>query len=341
MSRRWRDLVLGFILAITTLEACQSRLAPISQRPLAPGRSTKDKTTSNGPEEVLLKQLDYQVVPKTPLHAYGSLYQPKNRRNQLFADQPVAEPNTYLDVAVMMNRQPGAKSQGEKEAVTSSPAPLVAGAAEGAKEPTVPDSDLAALLPKQFPHLDGGATNPAVLKTLKFNVLHRLDNGDAILGLRRVTENDNETKVVEIRARLASAALMREKSEFTTRDLSEVEIKEVNQGELTVRRSSGWEDEYTLIMSGFTEAKSRLAQDLDERQKLIDQSKVQLQTKVESFSKERQQVAKERERLSKEKAQLDKKMQDLSTEVDEQKKAIEALKPQEPKPGNEREGTKK
>ena len=348
------------IVVMCMVSACQGRVATLSQRePVFPPQSseTRDKGESHAPEEVLLKRKNISVVPKQPNRIHGSLYEPGHTRNHLFSDVPRAAPGSYLDVAVVLSRQtgkPGAPAAGAATAAGAAPAataPAGAAPAAAGSSPPAPDAsakaggppkedDLAQILPKQFPHLDGGAANPPIVRNLKMNVLRRLDNGDAIVMMTRTTQNDNETKSVEVKARVPAAALERT-TPLATSDLVDVAIAEVNHDELITRSSSGWEDEYTLLMSGFSEAKSRLAQEVESQRLAVDKATKQLETKLEGFGKERNAVAKERERVAKEKSELDKKLGDLEKTVDDQKKTIESLQPPETKPGTAKDGAKK
>jgi hypothetical protein len=302
----------------------------------------RDKSGNDALSEVLLKRREISVVPKSPNRSYGSLYEPGHSRNQLFADHKRNEVNSYLDIAVVLNRQLKPRLANENNGAQNAPdgqgggqAPAVASDAGGQPD----TSDLDKILPKQFPHLDGGKENPLIPRSLRFKILRRYDNGDALVAFNRVTENDNETKVLDIKAKLPASALA--KKEITTADLVEVDFGEVNQGEFIERRSSGWEDEYTLLVGGFSEAQSRLAQDLDARTKQLDAARAQLAAKLESFGKERNSVAKERERLAKEREEVDKKLSELQQTVEDQQKTIEDLKPIEQKPGDAKEGAKK
>jgi chromosome segregation ATPase len=126
----------------------------------------------------------------------------------------------------------------------------------------------------------------------------------------------------------------------TTNDLVDVRWSEKTGQELATRQSSRWEDEYSLRLSGFREAKSKAAAEMEEQQRRLNDTKEALTQRLKNFSKERQAYTKERAEIFDKNTKQTEKMNELETKVKEQQEEIATLKPAE-ETVSEEDGAKK
>ena len=241
----------------------------------------------------------------------GSLYNLEDQRNNLFTKDIKDQVGDYIDVSVVSNRM-----ESPKQADAAKPQDPAAGT------PAQKEENLEDTLIKALPNLDPGKNSPVIIKKLKMRITQRLPNGDVKATLYRDSKSGDETKVIQVNA-LVPGELLRARKEVTTSDLADVEWSEINDGVLMQRQSLSWEDEYTLRLSGFDEAKSKGAQELDEKRKQLGDVRDQLENKIKSFSNERRQFSKDRDDLGKKAAELSAKEKDYQDKINQQQQTIE------------------
>lgn len=160
------------------------------------------------------------------------------------------------------------------------------------------DSDaLTAELLKGLPLLqpeDG--SNKKVITKIKAKVVERLENGDLVVEAQRSSEGVSGRNSVFFRATVPSDRLKKSNTAEIT-DLADVVFQEVGPNGVMDRKSSGWEDEYSLRFSGFVESPSRLASKLDGDRKSLISMRNRFENRLKSFKNEREKIAKEREDL--------------------------------------------
>lgn len=299
-----------FIL-FTNLLACSS-IVPISQRDS--GRmgdlrvSSRPILENEASPPIYTKRTDIGVSPKQVENRSGSLYRVEDSRNQLFAE---ALPGVggYIDVEVASNRLDAKKSDAPGGAAPSAPA--------GANAPGKNEQkaeELEQTLIKALPDLDPGQNNPVLIKTFKMRVMRILDNGDYVVQYDRVSQSADDASTLTAKARVPYDAVAKN-AKVTTSDLRDVEFFAMNSAENITRQSSGWEDDYTLRLSGFSEAKSRVVQELAAKREQLENVKKQMRTRLETMGSERRLVAKERDRLAKQRADLEQKEQEMNQKV--------------------------
>jgi hypothetical protein len=312
-------LILCLLIA-ATVSSCLSRLGARSRR----GFDTIDKegtgrahslglTNEDGRQTELFTRTGNPEIRKVQNpDNNGSLYDLEDERNNLFTKDTKDQVGDYIEVAVVSNRADPAKPADPK---AQDPA-----AAGGAAAPK--GDDLADTLIKALPNLDPGKNSPVLIKKFKMRITKRLPNGDVKASLYRESKNGEEVHAIQVNA-VVPGELLRARKDITTNDLADVEWNESNEGILMQRQSVNWEDEYTLRLSGFDEAKSKGAQELDEKRKQLGDVRDQLENRIKSFSNERKQLSKDRDDLGKKAAELDSKEKGYQNKIEEQQRTIE------------------
>lgn len=296
------------VLAIASIVGGCSSIVPISQRGIggAPGElhvSARPVDTDERPADAYVKRSKLRIERKPGPSQTGSLFQSDNAANYLASEPPLAPGSAVL---VKVASKAGAKGEGETAGDSR-------GAAGGPAAGDV-GADLEAII-KSLPNLDAGSANPPLVKQFRMIVTRILDNGDYEGVYKRVSQSGSESNAFEINARIPREVAVN-RGDVSTTDLSDVTFFESRDGALTTRESSEWEDEYTLRLSGFTEARSQAALDLEGKRQQLDEAKKKVETKLQTMGAERRQVAKERETLAKEKNELDQKMRQLNEELE-------------------------
>ena len=235
-------------------------------------------------------------------------------RAYLFGFERPIEVGTYLEVKIGSNR-------------TDPPA---AGAADSASAKSK-EVDEASLI-KALPNLEAGAKDkPVLVKTIKMQILERFDNGDVLVMYRRRSMQQGQAAEILVTARLSAAALSRAEQVSTT-DLADIDWHQSALGELVERKSTNWEDEYSLRISGFDETKSKVAAGLDEKREQLKVVRDKLENELKAFDGQRRIMTTERANLLDEKAKDTAKIEGLNTENSDLKKQVEDLTPKDPAP---------
>ncbi len=325
--------VLHIVIALAVLTVgCLPSIKQISGRNPDLFDKESDKVTGNSrpvgnpPPDLFVKEKKLIIKDVEEENDSGSLFNVDDERNYLFASTGPQTVGRYLDIFVVSNRADAAKAS-------------KTGAVKTPEEQKVEDlaksqDDIQKELLGSLPDLNPAGTpdDPALLKSFKVRIAHRYLNGDVLAMLSRRSTTDNQIKDVKIETRIPFNRLTSGEP-LTTRDLIDVRYHENDAGEITDRTSTGWEDEYSLRLSGFDEAKSKGATDLaDKRRKLEDATK-KLETRIKSFGEERSQLSKQKEELTAKTGAQDEKVKTLEEKVKEQEGIIEDLKPQD-KPGD-------
>jgi hypothetical protein len=267
----------------------------------------------------------------------GSLFNPEDERNYLFTSKGPLNVGRFLKINIVANR-------GEKKSA-SAKAP-----ADKDKKQAENVDDIEKELLAGLPDLTPGKKDPPTLQaSFKMQIVHRYDNGDVLARMvRRSTNSEVDADAADAAEITAEARIPYDRlasgDDLTTDDLLDVKFRESKEDELAERTSSGWEDEYSLRLSGFNEARSKIAMDLRDQQQKLEEGTKKVQEKIKDFGAERRQLAKDREELARKKQENEAKMKDMETKVEEQQKTIEEqqeqikdLQPEE-KPGDAKEG---
>ncbi|MFW7377894.1 MAG: hypothetical protein ACOH5I_03680 [Oligoflexus sp.] len=309
-----RMVVKLFVLFV--ISACQSTLVPISKRPIdsygGSGQYIRksrsiEQDQNQEKEELFLRQQDVRIVAREEPDVGASLFQLDNPQNYLFYDKPRGDPGDVLNVFVRSSNTP------TDEASTAAANP---GGAELSPEQL--EQDLLAALPQLTP----GEDKPPMITKIPFKVMRRLANGDAIVEYFRSSKNQTESNAIKIQARLPRHILQSNKAILTS-DLRDVSWYQNQKQQLTERQSLNWEDEYTLRLSGFEEAKSQEALQLESKRKELVQLRDRLRQRIISLGQEKQLVVKERDRVGQMKNEIEKKIGDLESEVRDRETKLE------------------
>lgn len=279
-----------------------------------------------------VKEKKIRIVTEDTPNTSGSLFNLDDSRNYLYTDKGPFTVGTYLDVAVASSRSP-VKEEGASDKEV---------AAGDAVEDT---------LIKALPALEPSDEKATMIKKFKMKVAHRYPNGDVLALVERSSKSNLEDSDIVIQARIPYGRLTSE-APLTTDDLVAVRMIETTGGDTVERSSLSWEDEYTLRMSGFNEAKSKMALELDSKRSQLKRVKDQLRGRLEALGKERKTMAKERNKFLADGAEVQKKVDTLKQDINEketkiqkqketiksQEKEIENLSNPQNKPGDEQDG---
>jgi hypothetical protein len=138
-----------------------------------------------------------------------------------------------------------------------------------------------------------------LLKHLKMQVVHQFPNGDLMTRITRSSTNPDLQEDIVAEAKIPAERLA-SGDPITTDDLVDVTVSENHGGELVERRSTSWEDEYSLRLSGFTEAKSKAGLDLEDKRKELTEARDRLEQRIKAFSAEKKQFVTQRDQIKKE-----------------------------------------
>ncbi len=334
-----------FTFALLLVPACSPKIqtASIRNPDLFEKESDHFVGRGAGPSEpapeLYVRRPGIAITKKDRPNETGSLYNPEDERNWLFTSTGPLNVGRFLTIKLASNRQdPAAKGKDPKAAV----------AAEEKKGDAI-EAELLKAIPDLAPAVPG---ETSLLKAFKMKIVHRYDNGDVLAMTERnsrVGETETDVHAIQVKARIPYDRLA-SGDPLTTEDLLAVKFIESQDGELADRDSSGWEDEYSLRLSGYTEAKSKVAMEIDDKRRQLDDAKGKLENQVKSFSKERETVAKTREDLAKRKTAQEEKLRTVTDELSETKDDLkdkeetikeqeEQIKELEEKPGDKKDGT--
>lgn len=309
----------------------------------------------NAPTELFVRKPEVSIKPAAAPNETGSLFNPEDERNYLFTNNGPYNIGRYLTIFLKVNRiplkpdDPAAKTG--KEVAAAGKAAAASPAKDGKPgEPGAPsqvEEDLLKALPDLAPKPGEDLSVP---KSVKMKIVHRFDNGDVLAMMTRRSTVDGLGNELTVQARIPYNRLSAG-DDLSTDDLLDVRYNDSMDGELADRRSSGWEDEYSLRMAGFNESKSRQAKELEDKRLALEETKTKLEDRIKSLNNERTQLAKLREdnaEALKKQAQVSAdattKTAELTKQIDDQKKQIAdkdaelADLKEEEKPGDKKDG---
>lgn len=314
-----KNLCIIVLLLGTT--ACQTGVVPISQRNLyeKEGKSAHlghrrpvEEGTNSSPE-VYIKRQNTEIVPQETKNYAGSLFALNSPDNLLFVDPPRGAVGDFLDIAVRVNRKdkPAAATPQEPNPAPADPA------AKPADNSKAIQDELISALPK----LEPDVADPKVPTSIKMRVVRKLENGDVIVEAHRASQNEWEANAIRAQGRIPREKVSGN-GEISTADLEDVIWYQSDNGTVTERESSVWEDEYTMRWAGFNEAKSKMALDLETKRKEMEKVKDRLKERIVNVGKERNKIAQEKEKVSLFRKDAEDKLNDLTQKMNEQEGMI-------------------
>lgn len=257
--------------------------------------------------QMYVRQPSLEIKPVDQPNETGSLMNLDDERNYLFNTAGPHKVGRFVTIKVASNLKPKDKKSDE-----------------ATKNKETPKDDIEKELLAAIPELEPADPNdPRLIDQFKMKIMHRYDNGDVMAMMTRRSVNGDQAEDITVTARLPYDRLMAG-DQLTTDDLLDVKMVSSKDGNVAESRSSGWEDEYSLRMSGFREASSKVAKELDDKRRKLDEARENLQNRVKTFGKEREQVAKQRDELTKDRTNLEEQRKALETKVDEQQKALDS-----------------
>ncbi|MGE0174093.1 MAG: hypothetical protein AB7T49_14950 [Oligoflexales bacterium] len=302
------------------IAACRSTsMTPISQRPLGTKKvegeggemyvSKRKIEDMQAPETLYRKSSEQVIVPVDKSRTSGSLYNLDDMNNNLFLAKERPGVHDFITVNVEPNRG-------------SKPDTPEATAAAGEKKPDAAAKDE---LLSALPSLGADSSDPKLINELNMRIERVMENGDLLVSFERSSVNKFETNLIQIHAKIPYEATLKEEP-ISTKDLFDVKWVEQGPAETIDRSSFNWEDEYTLRLSGFSEANSKIASKIKDDQKQLMKVRNDLHNKITSFSEERKTVAEERKKLLEDRAAMDSETKDLNDKIEDLTKTVEEQK---------------
>ncbi len=301
------------VLIALAISSCQTRIVPVSKRHyiskpvgvkiMKKGRDIADEEQKS--PNIYIKRKKLKIDPVVEINSTGSLMFLNNPENYLFTPMPKGKIGDTLVILTRVN-----KSEEQKPPV------------EGEQKPEELQDELLAALPKLAPK---ESEKIVPLTSIKFKIDRRLPNGDVIISSFRASSNEGESNTIRIQARLSRSDLMNKK-EITTDDLLDVEWYERQDGEVFERQSLSWQDEYTMRLSGFNEARSQYAEQLVNKEKDLVRVREKLRDRINTLGRERQAVAKARQDVDKRNKAMSQIVDGLRTKINEQEDVINEQK---------------
>ena len=282
-----------------------------------------------GSEETYVNRPKIEIVSAAADAGNGSLFNPDDSRNDRFTEADQRTVGRTLAVQVLSPRIDAKKTE--------------AGTSVTKDDEASSQDELTKTLLAGLPELTPVAGEERQLvKQVNFKIQQIYPNGDGLGTLVRRSRRAGFEQLLQVRVRIPAAQML-PNAKVDTNDLTEVRVDQVQNGERTVRSSHIWEDEYTLALSGFEEAKSQVAQDLEDQKRQLFEVRDRLRGRIEAFGAERRQLAEQREKLQNSKvanaAQIDQlkgQLQSKDDVISEQQQQIQSLRPQD-KPGDEKD----
>jgi hypothetical protein len=268
--------------------------------------------------QVYLRHEEILIEDNSPPSDAGSIFNLEDGRNYLYPSDTPTAVGTTITVEIRSNRKDSNEKADKK-------------AAKGK------DSDVSKELAenplwKAFPDLEPDSGEAVPIKRFKMKVTHRLANGDVLAMFRRHSISGSFAQTIIIKARIPYDRVGYAPT-ITTDDLADIDWLENTGQELVERKSSSWEDEYTLRLSGFDEAKSKAALAIDDKRKALMSIRDQLKTQLRSFTEERSQMAKQRadlleaqKRDGEEIAKMKKDAEEKTSLLDKAQEELKSLK---------------
>ena len=343
-------VIFSWLWLLASVSACVPQLNRISGR--NPDLFNKETdhlmggsrgTGATAAPEMFVKQKRIALAEADRPNETGSLFNPDNERNYLFTPTGPQNVGRFLKIQVVSNRQGERKKDGaaklkEKEKEKEKPASGTNG--KDGKPEAKNGDELEAELLKALPELEPAekGENP-LLKAFKMQIVHRFENGDVLAMLDRKSQFEDQASEITVQARIPYDRLA-SGDDLSTDDLLDVHILQSHAGELADRHSSGWEDEYSLRLSGFSEAKSKVAMELNDQRQKLKEADEKTETKIKAFGEERRQFAKQRDELNQKNATQAANLQILEEKVQEQKGVIDSQNEQNASKEAEGDGAK-
>ena len=255
----------------------------------------EDGTFGLASPDLYVRQPKIVIEPSAPENETGSLANPEDDRLHLFTDSRPNKVGQYIPVKVVASKKIPAASASDKQQSES--------AGTGNKEGSVKTDALEEELLKSLPNLvPANKGEVSLLKQFKMKIIHRYPNGDVLARLTRKSTNRDEQEEIVADAKIPADRLS-SGEEITTEDLVDVKLLAQQGGESVARESTTWEDDYSLRLSGFTEAKSKASIELEEKRRELTDARAKLEQRMKSFANEKRQFVSQRDELSKSSSQ--------------------------------------
>ena len=282
--------------------SCAPQMTKISGR--SPDLIEKDKdpieqadaSISNVSPDLYVKEPRISIQPSQGESSNGSLASPDDDRLNLFGDVRPRKVGRHIDVLVRSNEAGASKDTAEKKDGDSAKSEDKNADSQKDKKSDPLEEELLKSLPDLTP---AQKESIKLLKQFKMQITHRYPNGDLMARITRSSNNPDSSESFVAEAKIPAERLASGDA-ITTADLVDVIVTENHGGEVVERRSTIWEDEYSLRLSGFTEAKSRAGLDLEEKRKELGDARDRLEQRIKDFAAEKRQFATQRDQLKKE-----------------------------------------
>jgi hypothetical protein len=290
-----------FIFFPPIIGSCAPQITKISGR--SPDLIEKEKdlieqsgaTKTTASPELFVKEPRINIQPSQADSSNGSLASPDDDRLNLFGDIRPRKVGRHINVLVGSNKANVPKDGTEKNAGDSGKTDEKNGDNQTEKKVNPLEEELLKELPELTPSKKDSVN---LLKQFKMQITHRYQNGDLMARISRTSNNPDSSESFIAEAKIPAERLS-SGDPITTEDLVDVFVTENHGGEIVERQSTSWEDEYSLRLSGFSEAKSRAGLDLEEKRKELGDARDRLEQRIKDFATEKRQFASQRDQLKK------------------------------------------
>jgi hypothetical protein len=305
-------------IIMVLLAGCQHSLVPISDRSIDGEQKLGSQNAVGNARPIDKPESQPQLYIRQPglkvteqgANETGSLFDGEDKRNFLIVPRDPLAVGSFIDVQVVYSRTP--------EEVAKSAAPD-APASENGSQAGLSEAEKKIL--SGLPNLQPADSKMVPIRKFKMQIVGRRNNGDYELKYERQETNDEQSYALLINAILPHESAI-SSDPRTTLQLTEIDWVEVRDGRAQNRSSPGWDDEYSLRMSGFSELKSREALALEDKRRQLEQSRKLIENQLQQISKERTTVAQTRAEVAKEKESTEEVVSGLKKEIESKDKTI-------------------
>jgi flagellar basal body L-ring protein FlgH len=297
------------LVALLFTASCQTGMNRMSSRPLTHIEKSEGKSdvirreivTDPKRSNLFVKEQKLKIVPTDEVSDTGSLFNIHHQNNYLFVTHRPAELGDTLEIEIVQKQRAVQSADPDKVSPTLNQGKSESDGRESSQatsnEGGSARDKLEQELLKELPDLaPSSGERPQMLTRLAMEVTGKLPNGDITVQSRRNSVSPSESHSIKISARIPFSAVSAGEG-ITTDDLVDVVLVDTKRGEIITRSASGWEDEYSLRISGFDESKSLAARELQEKQRSLLVARGKLEKRMKSFAAERSDVLKMRENL--------------------------------------------
>lgn len=308
-----------FLLNICAHLACQSTLTPVSRRVFSSDEDSKNflikKRQLPNQNPSAQKRQDspskaIRIEPSEDKPKNASLFRIANPMANLYGPPQRALVGSVLEVFVRAN------AESEKQAENDQNSNVAERSADELEK------DLLAALPELKGEDD---SQPRVMTKIPFKIIRKLENGDVLANYRRMSESDGSENLIDVNVKIPAEVVASQRP-ITTSNLQDIDWQQLKDTKTIRKQSLAWEDEYSLRISGFTEAKSKEAIDLEKKRRDLMALRDTVRNRIIGLGQQRRVLNDEKQKVEQMKNQMDQKVSNLESAIAEKDSTINEQK---------------